>query len=92
MRCIESDDQKREAALRIAIQAGTLSTCPFHDDVTYDGHGDVEAAYKLGNRLFSDDAPLTNVFSSRREMTDYIQSVVNDLSGDYQCNVCAGLT
>lgn len=84
---LEERDRQEAVATSIAIKAGVLERCEFHEDSVYLGGHDVEDAYKLGNSLFT-AKKLGNVFSDRREMTDTIQSVVEDTFAD-SCPDCA---
>jgi hypothetical protein len=73
----------------IALEAGTLRRCEYHEDCIFEGANDAEGAYKLGNYKFSAGS-LKGVFESRREMTDCIKEVVEEVWGD-ECPRCAEL-
>ena len=80
------DEARRLAAIEIAVEAGALKRCEFHEDTLLDGGGDVEAAYRLGNSKFT-AGEFKEFFETRREMTDTIKSVVDDNSAD-ECYSC----
>jgi len=89
-RFLEDQEHKREVALAICVKAGTLASCRFHEDIAFMDSGDPQDAYKLGNHLYSNESWVSDAFESRREMTDYIQSVVDE-GWDFQCNRCEEL-
>ncbi len=80
-------ENKRQFALEITIEAGVLETCEFHEDVVFEGRNDIEEAYRLGNKKYTDNK-LSGVFASRREMTDFIKSVVEEHLAE-ECYCCA---
>jgi hypothetical protein len=84
-RMMEELETKRAAAGKIALDAGVLKNCEFHDYL-FEGDSDIEAAYRLGNHRFSAGS-LEDVFENRRDMTDIIKEVVQD-SPD-ECPICA---
>jgi hypothetical protein len=86
-RMMEEQEQKRSSAISIAIEAGVLGRCEFHDDVVFEGNEDITEAYKLGNTKFT-HGELDNVFSDRKDMTDVINEVVKDHPGE-ECPYCA---
>jgi hypothetical protein len=81
------EEAQRQEAIKIAVDAGVLKRCPYHEDVVLDTlGGDNVPAYKLGNYRLS-QGELNGVFSSPREMTDAIAAAVKD-SG-MECGFCA---
>jgi hypothetical protein len=86
-RLMERHDEQRSAAMRIALQAGALKRCEFHEDCVFEGDHDIEGAYRLGNSMFS-RGELREIVDSRKEMTDCIKDVVEDHRGD-ECPRCA---
>ena len=84
---MERRESMLDAATGIAVQARALMRCPIHEDCVFEGSGDVEGAYKLGNYKFT-AGEVTDVFSSRREMTDCIKKVVEEYEGT-ECPSCA---
>lgn len=84
---LEEQEEKREVAIQIAIAAGVLQQCKYHDDCIFEGNEEIEIAYKLANHQFSHGEHV-NVFKNRREMTDIIKEVVADYPGD-ECPSCA---
>ncbi|MGV6810474.1 MAG: hypothetical protein ACWA5U_11440 [bacterium] len=83
---LEKSETQRQYALQIALEAGVLTSCEFHEDAILGGQAEIERAYKLGNSKFS-SGELSGVFSSRTEMTDLIKDVVstNFADGCYSC-------
>lgn len=85
-RSMEYEEIRQQAATEIAIDSGAIERCEVHDDILLKGNVEIEAAYKLGNARYS-AGDMDGVFSSRREMTDYIQSAVE--LADLRCERCA---
>lgn len=85
-RLLEEHEQKLAVATRIAIEAKTLELCEAHG-IAYEGTGDAEASYRLGNYKFS-NGQLGDSFDNRREMTDYIKRAVEDHPAE-ECPICA---
>jgi hypothetical protein len=81
-------DQLVEAT-EIAVQAGVLKRCEFHDDIVWDVFGDHAEAYKIGNARFT-AGELRADFRSRRELTDAIKAAIEH-SGVSGCPLCAKL-
>lgn len=68
--------QQFEGAVEaIALRAGCLTSCQVCGQ-TYSTGEDIVAAYKLGNRLITNNDPLTEVFGGdRKAMTDALESL-----------------
>lgn len=75
----------RFSAIGVALEAGNLKRCEFHDDIVLENWGDPKDAYRLGNAKFSRGE--AGDFLSRREMTDTIKSVIEE-AGE-ECPCCA---
>jgi hypothetical protein len=73
-------------AIRIAVEAGALPRCEIHE-VLMEGGKDLVEAYKLGNARYT-DGKLSEFFGDRMEMTDAIQSAVQEHAAD-ECYACA---
>lgn len=86
-RMMEDHEAKLQVAMGIAIQAGVLEQCEFHEDCVFEGSGDLEAAYRLGNSQYS-AGELEGTFESRHEMTDLIKEVIEDHPAE-ECPSCA---
>lgn len=85
-RQMELEQQQWMVAQEIAVDAGVLERCEYHNEV-YDAlAGDYTPAYMRGNRLFS-SGELNGVFSDRREMTDAIKAAIEDSA--MECGYCA---
>jgi hypothetical protein len=65
-----------EVAKQIAIDAGALAVCTYHD-IAYDNGGEIESAYKLANARYT-AGKYDDVSGDRREMTDAIQHAVGE--------------
>jgi hypothetical protein len=52
------------APARIALEAGVMEQCEFHDEILFLGGAEIENAFKFGNSRFSAGA-LEGVFESR---------------------------
>lgn len=85
-RMIARQEEQEQTALNILVQAGALCRCEAHEMCYYDGQEPVEDAYKLANALFTNGEV---DFDSRREMTDMIQRLYNELSINDECVWCA---
>jgi hypothetical protein len=80
------EQEQREEATRIAVDAGVLKSCPYHGEVYDPLNGDNTPAYKLGNYRFS-RGELNVEFSSRPEMLDAIKAAIEDAG--MECGYCA---
>lgn len=85
-RMIEEREQQHSVAVEIAIEAGVLARCEYHDEVYDTLSGDNTPAYKLGNHKLS-AGKLGGVFSSPREMTDAVKAAVENAG--MECYSCA---
>lgn len=86
-RMMEEHQEKLDAAMQIALQAGVLKQCIDHEECVFEGSNNIEDAYKLGNTLFT-SGKVNGTFSSRREMTDLIKEVVEAHPSE-ECPRCA---
>ena len=86
-RMMEKKEEQYNAALQIAISAGTLQRCEYHADCVFDAGADDQGTYRLGNNKFSSGS-LSAVFENRKMMTDCIQTVIREHCGD-ECPSCA---
>jgi hypothetical protein len=80
-------DYQLAVATDIAVEAGVLSRCEFHEDIVLDNLEDPSGAYKLGNYKFSKGV-LRDVFETRTQMTDAIKEAIQD-AGPFGCGICA---
>lgn len=88
-RHMENMEHQYNIATAIAIEAGVLEACEYHDGIVFQGENEVEDAYKLGNIKFTSKDEMVSCFKTRIEMTDAIKSAVE--SGDHandQCETC----
>jgi len=86
-RMMERDKYICGVAREIAIAAGALQHCEYHDSCVFQGPNGIEGAYELGNDMFTAGL-LEGVFEGRREMTDCIKKVVEEVWGN-ECPQCA---
>lgn len=84
-RLLEEDEAKRYAAVQFAIELGVLERCEYHDDVVFEGSGDLDAAYRAAAASYKRGEH--SIFASQREFTDYIKLVVRDHPAD-ECPSC----
>jgi hypothetical protein len=84
-RLLEEQQRQSGVAMGIAVDAGVLKRCKYHDNV-YDAlAGDNTPAYELGNSRFS-AGELKGVFSSSKEMAAAIDSAIRDAGVEcYDC-------
>ena len=83
---MEDYENKREVALRIAIEAGVLEQCEDHDECVFEGHEEIKQAYILANSKYT-TGELEGVFVDKQEMTDIIKEVVEDNPAS-DCPLC----
>ena len=85
-RLMEIYEEQRGVAEQIAIDAGMLKRCQYHDEVYQWDILDTTPAYKLGNYKFT-KGELKGIFDDRKDMTDAIKKAI-ELAGD-ECGRCA---
>jgi len=83
---MEDYENKREVALRIAIEAGVLEQCEDHDECVFEGGEEIKQAYILANSKYS-AGEIEGVFVDRPEMTNIIKEVVEDHPAS-DCPLC----
>ena len=80
-------NERRSAAIRIAITANVLRRCEFHEDVLLLTEvRDVSYAYRVGNAMLT-RGELGDLFNSPREMTDAVKAVTDEIALD-ECPRC----
>jgi hypothetical protein len=77
-RGMEEAEEKRQSALEFAIVKGVLKRCQDHEECVFDGGGDLDDAYRAA--AFEFKRGHHNEFTSQREFTDCLKSVVEDNS------------
>ncbi|MHC1750923.1 hypothetical protein [Humidesulfovibrio sp.] len=87
-RMVEYEEQKEGAAISIALQAGVLNRCEFHQECLFKGESEILDAYKLGSAMFARGA-FKDLFDSQRDVTDMIDKVVAENNLDDECSECA---
>lgn len=84
---IDDDNQKYEIAKEIALQAGVLKKCEFHEYISFIGTEDITKAYMLAKHQFKYGEHVS-LFKSSIELTDKIKEVVGSEFED-RCVRCA---
>lgn len=72
------EEQKRDIAESIALEAGALIRCEYHNDIVTDAENDdaKTLAYKIANSRLSEKDVSVSGFKSRKELSDMIKSVI----------------
>jgi hypothetical protein len=86
-RMMEEQQYRNGIALGIAVEAGTLEECEFHEGTYYSGSDDVDEAIELGNKKFA-RGELEDSFSSPKELEEAIQAAYQENCAD-ECYSCA---
>ncbi len=87
-RRMEEDEDLRNIAMGVCIDAGALAECEHHPGSYYDGGEEVEGAYRLANaRISSGQIVLPNRID-RRAFTDFVKDVYEDNRGLDGCASC----
>lgn len=84
-RLMEEQEEKRSEARAIALKAGALKVCEFHDEI-FVGGKDILGAYKLAAASFKRGFR-KDLFQNQQEFTDCIKEEVEDAAEE--CWVCA---
>jgi hypothetical protein len=87
---IDDDNQKSEIAKEIAVVAGVLRKCEFHEYISFIGTEDVTKAYRLANDQYSHGEHV-QLFKNRVELTDKIKEIV-DGELERECAMCAQIS
>jgi hypothetical protein len=88
-RLLEAQWEVRGLAEAALCAVGAIKACEFHEDIYLEGNGDVQAAYRLANaRISRDDWSLPS-YMSRRDLTDAIKQMYDELSCADGCWACA---
>lgn len=83
-RYMEALEHQLDVGRQIAIEAGVLKICEYHD-VAYYTERDKTPAYILGNKKFT-AGEVKGVFDDRTEMTDAILKAIEDSATEcYYC-------
>lgn len=88
---INEQEGKFQYALELAIEAGVLKNCPYHEGSIYLGNKEIESAYKLADSKWQAGEINTDYFKTRKEMTDSIKELVSEHE-HYSCNPCQDMT
>ena len=76
-RLMELHESQQVEAAAIAVEAGVLRRCELHPEITINQFADPSPAYKIANARFTANK-LENNYASRRELTDAIQTAIED--------------
>lgn len=83
----EEQEDRRYAAISIAIAACVLRPCPDHGDILLSvEYADIQDAYRYGNGMFR-AGHLKKFFKSRRQMADCIKAAVVE-HAITRCPIC----
>jgi len=87
---LATQEQMQEAATEVAIRAGLLERCEYCEEVYDPMTNDVEAAYKLGNYLITNNDAVVDVFEGdRRTLTDYLKDITTNYGDTCHCKYVA---
>ena len=79
-------DEKREIAIKFAIEKGLLKKCSAHGHIYSTMEDYVNPVYKYANYLFTKSGPEVDIFDSKEELTDIIKAVIDEHW--FECVVC----
>lgn len=86
-RYMEEMEARYQQGLAICVEVGAIETCEFHGD-HYEGHGDVEEAYRYANAEVTAGRITLPDGMTRRDLTDAIKNAFEDNSGIDYCPSC----
>lgn len=83
---LEIEEQKKIIVLEILMKAKAIKECK--DCCDYTDNLDPESlkrAYKIGNKMISDNEESVAIFDDRNDLSDRIKSICDDTSKDCHC-------
>jgi hypothetical protein len=80
------DNKKHDQALQFLLKTNVINECPRHSGAYYRLVNNASSAYELANHQYS-HGEHTDLYSSRREMTDVIKAVFDEIVSD-RCHAC----
>ncbi len=83
---IEQHERKCGTAIKIAIAAGVLKECEYHEGCFFKGNEELKKAYSIANDQYS-QGEFVHEFIDKKEMTDTIREVVKEYSSE-KCSSC----
>ena len=86
-RLLEELDERRELRISFALSIGTLRQCEMHEDVIYEGDGELDRLYRAAAAEFKRDPTRFSVFKAQSDFTDCLRDVVRNHSLD-GCSRC----
>lgn len=87
-RMMEEQEARYQMGLELCVEAGAIEECEFHEGTYFQGHEDVEAAYRLANAQISAGKLGEATAQHRREVTDAIKKAYDDNAGAHTCYQC----
>jgi hypothetical protein len=87
-RTMEEQEARYQIGLGLCIEAGAIEECEFHEGTYFQGHEEVEAAYRLANTKISSGQLGQPSAEYRREVTDAIKEAYDDNAGTSACHQC----
>ncbi|GAB7527938.1 hypothetical protein PS3A_03440 [Pseudomonas sp. 3A(2025)] len=85
-RLMEEQENQHNVAIGIAIDAGALEECEYHEGTYLAGSDDVEEAVELGREKFA-SGDLAGIFASVAEVDEAIRNAVIENGAD-ECYSC----
>jgi hypothetical protein len=87
-RLLELQEERRNAAISIALAGGSLKRCPLCEEELIDaGLFEHSYAYRVGNAKLK-SGELGDLFASPRDMTDAVKDAINEFAGGDRCTRC----
>ena len=87
-RLMERQQELYDLGRDLCIEVGALEECEYHSGTYYDGGGEVEEAYKLGNSRVTKGEIELGDNENRRTITDAIEHAYHDNYGMNECASC----
>lgn len=89
-RLLDDEEERLSIAKTIAIEAGIVKGCSFHEGFFYAGHTDFQKAYRIAaSKIKRGD--FNGLFETQKELTDLIKEFAEDNSYESSCARCVEL-
>lgn len=85
-RMAEEENRKYKIAIQIALAAGVLKECEYHEGLFFKGDKEISKAFAMANDQYL-QGKYDRDFRDKKEMTDTIIEIVGQYSSDY-CSSC----
>lgn len=82
----EEHERKCKTAIQIALAAGVLKECEYHEGCFFKGNEELKKIYEIANDQYS-QGEYTDVFKDQKEMANIIREVVEEYSAE-KCSSC----